>query len=85
VCSSDLDNGDCLIGDAAANMLSFAGTRHCVIFIMDLKRYYESWKDILMRGAKRIFPAHGKPFEATALVREMGRNRKENIVGYNKR
>ena len=76
------DDGDCLVGDSAASMLLFAGTRHCVIFVMDLDQYYASWRLLLGRGAKRVFPAHGRPFAASVLECEMGRNRKEDIVGY---
>jgi glyoxylase-like metal-dependent hydrolase (beta-lactamase superfamily II) len=76
------DDGDCLVGDAAASMLLLAGTRHCVIFVMDLRQYYESWRLLLARGAKRIFPAHGRSFSATVLEREMGKNRQEDIVLY---
>jgi glyoxylase-like metal-dependent hydrolase (beta-lactamase superfamily II) len=76
------DDGDCLVGDAAASMLLWAGTRHCVIFVMDLGLYYQSWRLLLSRGAKRIFPAHGKPFAAAVLEREMGRNRPAGVVSY---
>jgi glyoxylase-like metal-dependent hydrolase (beta-lactamase superfamily II) len=76
------DDGDCLVGDAAASMLSFAGTRHCVIFVMDLAGYYASWKLLLARGARRIFPAHGKPFAAALLERDLGRNKAGDMVGY---
>jgi glyoxylase-like metal-dependent hydrolase (beta-lactamase superfamily II) len=76
------DDGDCLVGDAAAAMLSFAGTHHCVIFVMDLAQYYESWRLILSRGARRILPAHGKAFVAGLLERDMGKNRQEGVVHY---
>jgi len=76
------DDGDCLAGDAAADMLGFLGTRHCVIFVMDLDQYYDSWRLLLDRGAKRILPAHGKPFPSDRLRRDMGRHRREDIVVY---
>jgi len=38
------DNGDCFVGDAAANFLEFAGTKHCVLYIQDMDEYYASWK-----------------------------------------
>jgi len=76
------DDGDCLAGDAAASMLLFAGTRHCVIFVMDLGQYYESWRLLASRGARRILPAHGRPFAASVLAREIGRNTSESIVHY---
>lgn len=76
------DDGDCLAGDAAAAMLPFAGTRHCVVFVMDLGQYYESWRLLLSRGARRILPAHGKAFPARLLERDMGKNRMEEMVAY---
>ena len=53
-----------MVGDAAANFLQFAGTKHCIIYLEDLDQYYQSWVRILEAGAKRIFPAHGEPFAA---------------------
>jgi glyoxylase-like metal-dependent hydrolase (beta-lactamase superfamily II) len=76
------DNGNCFVGDSAASMLLFAGTHHCVIFVMDLDQYYASWRLLLSRGAKHILPAHGRPFASSVLEREIGRNRKSDIVGY---
>lgn len=75
-----LSDGDCLVGDAAADMLAFAGTRHCVVFIMDLTLYYESWRKLMQAGARRILPAHGKPFSVDMLRRDIGRNRPEHMV-----
>ena len=74
------DDGDCLVGDAAANMLSFAGTRNCVIFVMDLDQYYASWRKLLATGSKRILPAHGRPFSVERLSRNLGKNRIEDMV-----
>ena len=74
------DDGDCLIGDAAANFLSFAGTKNCVVFVSDLNQYYATWIDVLARGAKRIYPAHGAPFQSERLTRNLGKNRAENMV-----
>ena len=74
------DDGDCLVGDAAADMLSFAGTRNCVIFVMDLDQYYESWRKLMEAGAKRILPAHGRAFSVERLTRNMGKNKADNMV-----
>lgn len=76
------DDGDCLAGDAAASMLCFAGTKNCVIFICDMEEYYKSWQKIIDSGAKKIYPAHGKPFAAERLKANIGRNRAENLVSY---
>lgn len=74
------DDGSCFVGDAAAAMLSFAGTKNCVIFICDLDEYYRSWNKIIREGARRIYPGHGKPFDVNKLKVNIGKNKKENIV-----
>lgn len=73
-------DGDCLVGDAAADMLWFAGTKNCVIFICNLPQYYKSWEKLLSAGALRIFPAHGRPFSADRLIKNMWKNRERDIV-----
>ena len=74
------DDGDCFVGDAAANFLQFAGTRYCVVFITDLDEYYRSWEKILSKCARHIFPAHGEPFPAVKLQDNLGKNRQEAMV-----
>ena len=64
-------DGDCLVGDAAAHMLSFAGTHYCVIFICNMEEYYHSWEKMILAGTKRILPAHGLPFSVDKLVGNM--------------
>ena len=67
------DDGDALVGDAAANMLQWAGTRYHVIALDDLAEYERSWLKLIAAGAQRIFPAHGAPFPVARL--------KENMLG----
>ncbi len=67
------DDGDALVGDAAANMLQWAGTRYHVIALDDLAEYERSWRRLIVAGAQRIFPAHGAPFPVARL--------KENMLG----
>lgn len=75
-----LDNGMCFVGDAAANMLNFLGTRYCVIFITDLKQYYQSWEKLIKEKVKMIYPAHGKQFGIEKLQYNIYRNKRENMV-----
>lgn len=75
-------DGDCLVGDAAAHMLSFAGTHYCVIFICNMDTYYQSWEKMIRVGVKRVFPAHGNAFSIDKLVKNMRRNKSENLVSY---
>jgi len=77
-----LPDGDCLVGDAAANMLQFAGTKYCVMFLEDLEEYYRSWTRILEAGAKQIFPAHGRPFSADELRRHINEKKKSDMVPF---
>jgi glyoxylase-like metal-dependent hydrolase (beta-lactamase superfamily II) len=74
------DDGDCLIGDAAANFLRVLGSRYCVVFVSDLSAYYRSWERVIAEGALRIFPAHGRPFAVDKLKRNLWKNKAENIV-----
>ena len=74
------DDGDCIVGDAAANFLQFAGTKYCVVYICDIDEYYKSWRKIISKNAKQIFPAHGKPFTVEKLKENIGKNKKENMV-----
>lgn len=75
-----LDDGSCIVGDAAANFLQFMGTKYCIIAVNDLEEYYRSWEKILSFQPKQIFPAHGKPFAAEKLETNLWKNRKENLV-----
>lgn len=74
------DDGSCIVGDAAANMLQFAGTRYCVIFICNLDEYYKSWEKIISSGAVKIYPGHGKPFSADKLKQNIWKNKKDNMA-----
>jgi hydroxyacylglutathione hydrolase len=74
------DDGDCIVGDAAANFLQFAGTKYCVIYVCDIDEYYKSWRKIISKNAKKIFPAHGKPFTVEKLKENIGKNKKKNMI-----
>jgi glyoxylase-like metal-dependent hydrolase (beta-lactamase superfamily II) len=68
-----LDNGDVFCGDAAASFLLWAGTCYCTVFMTDMDEAYRSWQRMLDAGAQTIYPAHGQPFPADELRRNMGR------------
>lgn len=75
-------DGKCFVGDAAAHMLPFAGTRYCVIFICNMGEYYKSWEKLIYAGTKRIYPAHGNSFPVEKLVRNMRKNQAKYLVHY---
>jgi glyoxylase-like metal-dependent hydrolase (beta-lactamase superfamily II) len=74
------DDGDCIVGDAAANFLQFAGTKYCVIYIEDIEEYYKSWEKLISAGAQQIFPSHGKPFSALKLRKNINKNSRRTMV-----
>lgn len=74
------DDGDCIVGDAAANLPAFLGINNCVIIIEDLEAYYHSWRKLLSAGARRIYPAHGKPFPAQKLEQNIDRLSTKHMV-----
>ncbi len=74
-----LENGDCISGDATANFLGFLGTESCVISVNDLDEYYSSWDKLIAENVKTIYPSHGKPFNVERLVKNLRKNKKENM------
>ena len=77
-------DGDAIVGDAAANFLGWAGTKHCVISVNDLDAYYQSWRKLAASAGCTIFPAHGKPFPVARLHEDIGKQRKEHMVPFPK-
>ncbi len=59
-----LDSGDAFVGDLAMNAFPMRFSPGLPIFADSLETVKESWKLLLNRGAKVIYPAHGKPFSA---------------------
>ncbi len=57
-----LDTGEAFVGDLAMNMFPLTVRPGLPIFAEDLRKVKESWKMLLDRGAKTVYPAHGKPF-----------------------
>ncbi len=62
-----LSDGSAFVGDAAMNFLQWTGMGHRPIVIEDINTVYESWRKLRERGARVIYPAHGRPFSATKL------------------
>jgi len=63
-----LSDGSAFVGDAAMNFLRWTGIGHRPIVIEDIDIVYESWRKLRERGARVIYPAHGRPFSATKLA-----------------
>lgn len=64
-----LESGEAFVGCMAHNGFPFRLRPGLPIYSDDIERVKESWKLILERGARVIYPAHGKPFSVD-LVRK---------------
>lgn len=57
-----LKSGDAFVGCLAHNRLPFATKPSLPIYALDIQMVKESWKKVLDKGARTIYPGHGKPF-----------------------
>ena len=66
-----LETGDVFVGDLAMNGFPLRRGPGLPIFAEDLEEVRRSWKLLLGRGAKTVYPAHGKPFSADIIRRTL--------------
>jgi hydroxyacylglutathione hydrolase len=64
-----LETGDAFVGDLAMNALPMRLSPGFPILGDDMSRIKESWKFLIKEGARKIYPAHGKPFPIEAINR----------------
>lgn len=62
-----LDSGEAFVGDLLVNKFPLSLAPRLSIFAQSESHLKESWKYLLERGAQTIYPAHGKPFPASAI------------------
>lgn len=72
-CSILLDSGDALVGDMAMNAWFLRLTPGLPILADDIHMVVQSWKKILPRGIRRIYPAHGMDFPVEIIQKELTR------------
>jgi len=68
-----LDSGDAFVGDLVANGLPSRFGPGLPVVAENIDAVRESWHLLLNEGAKRIYPAWGKPFPATVLEKLLRR------------
>lgn len=66
-----LDTGDALVGDLAMNGLPMRFGPGMPSLGDDPNAVKASWQLLLDSGAKKIYPAHGKPFDADVLRKKL--------------
>ena len=67
-----LDSGDAFVGDLAMNGLPLTIRPGLPIFAEDLDAVKNSWRKLINKGVKKIYPAHGKPFLVEKLIKKVG-------------
>lgn len=66
--SISLKHGDIIFcGDAAMNGVPSA--KRLIIWIENLADFESSWDTLIASGARTVYPAHGKPFDVSDLVK----------------
>lgn len=63
-----LSDGSAFVGDAAMNFLRWTGMGHRPIVVEDIELVYESWQKLRERGARVIYPSHGRLLPVTELA-----------------
>lgn len=66
-----LETGDVFVGDLAINKFPLCFSPGLPIFAEDWDKVKESWKMLLDQGAKTVYPAHGEPFPADIIKKEL--------------
>ena len=62
-----LNSGDAFVGDLAMSGFPLRFTPGLPILAENMEEVRKSWKRLLEKGAKRVYPAHGKSFSAHAI------------------
>jgi len=57
-----LETGDAFVGCLAHNRFPFVLRPKLPIYALDIDLLKKSWKKVIQKGAKIIYPGHGKPF-----------------------
>jgi len=66
-----LETGDAFVGDLAMNGLPLRIGPGMPPLAEDAVAVKDSWRLLLEKGAKRIYPAHGQPFGTEVLERAL--------------
>ena len=66
-----LETGDAFVGDLAMNKFPLRLSPGLPIFADDLSQIRKSWELLLDQGVKTVYPAHGDPFPADIIKRNL--------------
>lgn len=77
-----LPDGTLFCGDLAARFLNFAGAHYCTLFNEDIEQVYQSWRTVLKLGARRVYPAHGRSFDADSLKKHIDSHDRSSVLPF---
>jgi len=63
------DTGDAFISCLAHNKAPFVLRPRFPIYAMDIEMLKRSWKVVINKGAKTIYPGHGNPFPLEKILK----------------
>jgi glyoxylase-like metal-dependent hydrolase (beta-lactamase superfamily II) len=66
-----LRSGEAFVGDLAMDAMPMRISPGLPVFAEDIDEVRESWKRLLEQGAKTIYPAHGDPFSAEVIKKQI--------------
>jgi hydroxyacylglutathione hydrolase len=66
-----LTTGDAFVGDLAMSGFPLRFSPGLPILAEDMEEVRRSWKRLLAKGARTVYPAHGKPFSADAIRKSL--------------
>ena len=66
-----LNSGEAFVGCMAHNNFPFRLNPGLPIYAKDIDKVIESWKMLIDKGARTIFPGHGNPFPVEVMKREL--------------
>ncbi len=66
-----LNTGEAFVGDLAMSGFPLRFTPGLPILAEDMAQVRNSWRCLLEKGAKTVYPAHGKPFSADAIEKAL--------------
>ena len=68
-----LDSGEAFVGDMAMNKFPLRFSPGMPIYAENLPMLFDSWQTLLDEGVKTVFPAHGDPFSADIIRKELAK------------
>ena len=64
-----LESGDAFVGCLAHNRFPFVFRPSLPIYALDIELLKKSWKKVLARGVRTIYPGHGKSFPVERILK----------------